>query len=315
MLWNTLALEGAVTDGIALNSLFSLSVMGLGLATLYWKVEPSRNAAWERWCEGFLRLLPLAAVVLAGLAVILSDPHTGVSPAVSHAVKAGALVVVMLAMLKQSTLVHEHDLLKIVSRHLHQSEQQKHLILQALPDLIWLKDANGVFQMCNPGFERLLGAPESVIVGKTDFDFVDPELARFFQQKDREAMAAGHPTQNEEWVVFASDGHRALLDTVKTPLLDPDGHVIGVLGIARDITERESSNRHLALVNFALNHVKEAAYMADEQGHFHYVNDEACRSLGHTRDELLALRVIDVDGNTTQPQQWQAFWDQLKTTK
>ncbi|MBU2642080.1 MAG: EAL domain-containing protein [Gammaproteobacteria bacterium] len=315
MLWNTLALEGAVTDGIALNSLFSLSVMGMGLATLYWKVEPSRNAAWEQWCEGFLRLLPLAAVVLAGLAVILSDPHTGVSPAVSHAVKAGALVVVMLAMLKQSTLVHEHDLLKIVSRNLQQSEQQKHLILQALPDLIWLKDANGVFQMCNPGFERLLGAPESVIKGKTDFDFVDPELARFFQQKDREAMAAGHSTQNEEWVVFASDGHRALLETVKTPLLDLDGHVIGVLGIARDITERESSNRHLALVNFALNHVKEAAYMADEQGYFHYVNDEACRSLGHTRDELLTLRVIDVDGITTQPQQWQTFWDQLRTTK
>lgn len=315
MVWNLMALDGATIDGNWFNSLFSFSVMGMGLATLYWNIEPSRNKVWERWSEGFLRLLPLVAVVLAGLAVILSDPHTGVSQAVSDAIKMGALVVVVLAMFKQSMLLREHDLLKTVTRSLEQSERQKHLILQALPDLVWLKDANGVFQMCNPDFECLLGAPESAILGKTDFDFVEPELARFFQQKDQEAMAAGQSTQNEEWVTFASDGRRALLETVKTPLRDREGKIIGVLGVARDITERESTNRHLALVNFALNHVKEAAYMADEQGYFHYVNDEACRALGHPLDELLKLRVIDVDCEATQSEQWQAIWDQLKIKK
>lgn len=315
MLWNTMALDGATIDGSWFNSLFSISVMGMGLATLYWKMEPSRNAVWERWSEGFLRLLPLVAVVLSGVAVILSDPHMGVPLTVSYVIKMGALAVVILAMFKQSTLVREHDLLKTATRNLEQSEQQKHLILQALPDLVWLKDGKGVFQMCNPGFERLLGASESAILGKTDFDFVEPELARFFQQKDREAMAAGQSTRNEEWVTFAADGQRALLETLKTPLRDQDGKITGVLGLARDITERENTNRHLALVNFALNHVKEAAYMADEQGYFHYVNDEACKALGRTRDELLKLRVIDVDSNTTQPEQWRVFWDQLKTEK
>jgi diguanylate cyclase (GGDEF)-like protein/PAS domain S-box-containing protein len=315
MAWNAMVLDGTAIDGSWFNSLFSISVMGMGLATLYWNVEPSRNAVWEQLSEGFLRMLPLAAVVLSGLAVILSDPHTGVSQAVSYAIKSGALVVIVLAMLKQSTLVREHDLLKTVTRNLEQSEQQKHLILHALPDLVWLKDANGMYLMCNSDVERLFGAPESDILGKTDFDFVEPELARFLQQKDREAIAAGQPTQNEEWVTFASDGHRALLDTVKTPLLDGNGTILGVLGVARDITERNSANRHLALVNFALNHVKEAAYMTDEQGYFHYVNDEACRALGHSLDELLKLRVIDVDHEITQPEQWQAFWDQLKADK
>src|SRR3569832_1767090 len=42
------------------------------------------------------------------------------------------------------------------------------------------------------------------------------------------------------------------------------------------------------------------------------VNDEACRALGKTREALLALRVIDVDGVVTQPEQWQAFWGELK---
>ena len=315
MIWNGMALEGATADGSVFNSLFSISVMGMGLATLYWKMEPARNAAWERWSEGFLRLLPLAAVVLAGLAVILSDPHTGVSAAVSYAVKSGALLVVILAMYRQSMLLREHSLLKIATRNLERSEQQKRRILQSLPDLIWLKDANGAFQMCNSHCERLLGAPESAILGKTDFDFADTEQACFFQQKDQEAMAAGHPVPNEAWVTFAADGRRVLLEMVKIPLHDDEGNVAGILGIGRDITEREHTNRHLALVDFALNHVKEAAYMADEQGHFYYVNAEACRALGHPREALLKLRVIDIDSEVTQPEHWQAIWEQLKIEK
>lgn len=312
MVWNLMVLDGATLDGAWFNSLFSFSIMGMGLAMLYWKVEPSHNTTLERWYEGFLRLLPLAAVVLSGVAVKLADPHLGVSRTVSNVVDVNVLIVVMLAMFRQSTLLREHDLLKTVTRNLEESEQQKNLILGTVPDLVWLKDAEGRFRMCNAAFERLFGARESDIVGKTDFDFVDPALARFFQQKDREAMAAGQPVRNEEWVTFAADGCRALLETVKTPLRDRHGNVLGVLGIARDITERERASQQLALVDFALNHVKEAAYLADEQGCFHYVNDEACRALGKTREALLALRVIDVDGDVTQPEQWQVFWGQLK---
>jgi diguanylate cyclase (GGDEF)-like protein/PAS domain S-box-containing protein len=315
MVWNSMALDGETIDGTWFNSLFSFSVMGMGLATLYWNIEPSSNARWERWSEGFLRLLPLVAVVLAGLAVILSDPHEGVPQSVSHAVDFGALVVIILAMLKQSTLLREHDLLKVVTRNLEESEQQKHLILNTFPDLVWLKDPDGAYQMCNPAFERFFGARESEILGKTDFDFVEPDQALLFRQKDLEAMAAGYPVKNEEWVTFANNGHRVLLETLKTPLCDRDGTVLGVLGISRDITERESASRQLALVNFALNHVKEAAYLADEEGYFHYVNDEACRAMGRPREELLRLRVIDVDGSMTQPEQWQTHWGQLKAQK
>ncbi len=315
MVWNGMALDGAILDGAWFNSLFSISVMGMGLATLNWKIELSRNARWERWSEGFLRLLPLAAVVLASLAVIQSDPHEGVPLAVSRAVDIGALVVIVLAMLKQSMLLQEHDQLKIVTRNLEESERQRKMILDTIPDLVWLKDADGVYRMCNPALERFFGAPESGIVGRTDLDFVEPEAARDFRQHDLQAMASEQPVQNEEWVISAVDGSRLLFETIKTRLRDRDGKILGVLGVARDITERESVGRQLALVNFALNHVKEAAYLADEQGYFRYVNDEACRAIECTRDELMKLRVIDVDCDTAQPEQWQAFWELIKVHK
>lgn len=106
------------------------------------------------------------------------------------------------------------------SEALRESEARLRTVVETIPDLVWLKDANGVYLSCNPMFERFFGARVADIVGKTDYDFVDRELANFFRERDRKAMAAGKPSSNEEWITFADDGHRALLDTIKTPMFD-----------------------------------------------------------------------------------------------
>jgi len=118
-------------------------------------------------------------------------------------------------------------------------------LVGTIPDLIWLKDPEGVYLACNPMFERFFGAKEAAVVGKTDYDFVDRELADFFREHDRKAMLADAPSVNIEWVNFADDGHRALLETIKTPMRDSAGRLIGVLGIARDITANHESQEQL----------------------------------------------------------------------
>jgi len=127
---------------------------------------------------------------------------------------------------------------KMAEKALQESEARLNTLVQTIPDLIWLKDKDGVYLSCNRMFERFFGASETDIVGKTDYDFVDKDLADSFREHDRKAMELGSPSSNEEWVTFADDGHRALLDTIKTPMYDSSGLLIGVLGIARDITER-----------------------------------------------------------------------------
>ncbi|MBK6741457.1 MAG: PAS domain S-box protein [Hydrogenophilales bacterium] len=109
-------------------------------------------------------------------------------------------------------------------------------LIKNLPDMVWLKDMEGVYLTCNARFERFLGAKEADILGRTDFDFFDKPLADFFRANDRAAIAAGKPTVNEEEVTFADDGHRELLETIKAPMFDAHGQLIGVLGIARDVT-------------------------------------------------------------------------------
>nr|CRH06446.1 putative Histidine kinase. Containing two PAS 4 domains, HisKA, HATPase_c, Response_reg domains [Candidatus Magnetococcus massalia] len=143
-----------------------------------------------------------------------------------------------------------HSLTEITERMraeqaMRKSETHLRTLVEAVPDLIWLKDPEGVYLSCNRRFEAFFGAKEGEIIGQSDYDFVDADLADFFRKHDKAAMAAGHPTVNEEQVTFASDGHVELLETIKTPLVSKEGEVIGVLGVARDITEHKAAQRKL----------------------------------------------------------------------
>ena len=138
-------------------------------------------------------------------------------------------------------------------------EAQLRVLVDTLPDLVWLKNREGLYLMCNQRFEHFFGARESEIVGKTDYDFVPKELADFFRAKDTAAMHAGKPKVNEEEITFAQDGHREILETIKTPMFDFDGRLIGVLGIGRDITHlKKTEQEKLQAQKTAIDHEKYA---------------------------------------------------------
>ena len=119
-------------------------------------------------------------------------------------------------------------------------------LVGTIPDLVWLKDPNGVYLACNRSFERFFGASEADIIGKRDHDFVDAVLANFFLEKDQEAISADRPMVNEEWITFAEGGQRVLLETTKTPMYASTGELIGILGIGHDITEHRDIQNELA---------------------------------------------------------------------
>ncbi|WP_094228543.1 PAS domain-containing sensor histidine kinase [Methanolobus psychrotolerans] len=134
---------------------------------------------------------------------------------------------------------------RFAEKSLLTSKGQLRTLVDTIPDLIWLKDVNGIYLNCNPKFERFFGAKEAEIVGKTDYDFVEKDLADFFTKNDKEAMKADRPTVNEEEIIYADDGHKEYLETIKSPMYDPNGHLIGVLGVGRDITQRKHDEEEL----------------------------------------------------------------------
>ncbi|BEU25661.1 EAL domain-containing protein [Paraburkholderia sp. 22B1P] len=124
--------------------------------------------------------------------------------------------------------------------------------IENIPDMVWIKDPAGVFLMCNAVVERFLGAKREEILGKTDYDFVNRNLADEFRSRDIAAMEAGSSQSNQEWLTFPDSDEPRLFETKKTPMRNSSGEVTGVLGIARDITGHHMARAAQASLSRAL---------------------------------------------------------------
>ncbi|PUB81257.1 MAG: hypothetical protein DBP02_18710 [gamma proteobacterium symbiont of Ctena orbiculata] len=187
-----------------------------------------------------------------------------------------------------------------MEEELRAKEGRLRTLFQTLPDLIWLKDPDGAYLSCNQTFERFFGAIESEIQGKTDYDFVDRELADFFRAKDQIALEAGESVSNKEWITFADDGHKALLLTTKTPVYADSGGLIGVLGIGRDITSLHKTEEALreSMEHFRLfyENAPVAYESLDENGTILDVNPAWLELLGFNtddRDQVIGRHISD----------------------
>ena len=125
-------------------------------------------------------------------------------------------------------------------------------IIENIPHSIFWKDRHSVYLGCNRNFARQAGVenPEDII-GKTDYELAWKKTeANYFRKIDREVIESGQPQLGIEEPQLQADGTQATLLTSKVPLLDPQGDIIGILGIYADITERkraeEKARRHQA---------------------------------------------------------------------
>ncbi|MBF0256179.1 MAG: PAS domain S-box protein [Gammaproteobacteria bacterium] len=189
---------------------------------------------------------------------------------------------------------------KLAELALRRSEAHLRTLIESLPDLVWLKDAEGVYLGCNQKFERFFGAPEAEIIGKTDYDFVDRELADFFRKHDRLAMQAGKPSVNEEELVFAADGHREIVEVIKTPINNAHGDLIGVLGVARDITQRKQMElalkEGLETYQSAINTPGLGFWVVDpSNGNLLEANEAYARQSGYSCEELSQMSIPQLD--------------------
>ena len=120
-------------------------------------------------------------------------------------------------------------------------------IMDSIPDLIFFKEykeQDGRYLGCNNAFTKFVGKEKKDIIGKNDYELFDKKIAEFFRKKDFEMLKMGTTLQNEEEVQFP-DGSMVILDTKKTILYDDEGEVLGVLGISRDITEKQKIHNEL----------------------------------------------------------------------
>jgi two-component system sensor histidine kinase UhpB len=143
---------------------------------------------------------------------------------------------------------------KQAEESLREHDRQQKAILNNIPDIAWLKDKESRFIAVNEPFGNACGMTPEDLVGKTDLDIWPKDLAERYRADDRGVMETSRRKLFEEPLVD-KDGNKTWIETIKTPIYNGKGDVIGTTGIARDITERkqaEEALRRVAIENARL---------------------------------------------------------------
>jgi PAS domain S-box-containing protein len=110
-------------------------------------------------------------------------------------------------------------------------------LMENIPDLIYFKDKANRFIMVSKTKAKQVGSNPEDIIGKTDFDFYPKEIAENTVADDKHVVETGEPVVDRVEKHTLPSGEVRWLSTIKVPLRNDAGTIIGTMGISRDITE------------------------------------------------------------------------------
>ncbi len=171
-------------------------------------------------------------------------------------------------------------------------------ILNSSEDMIYFKDTKGVYINCTKAYADFHGKSIQEIIGLNGYDLHNDEFAKFFDDQDMEMVKTLKSVKNEWWGTDVN-GRKMRLETVKSPYFDKDGCVLGVIGIIRDITEKYQAEMELKenrkYLRAVLETSQDAFWVIDEKGNFLDVNSAFSKMSGYSREELLYMKISDLE--------------------
>ena len=129
---------------------------------------------------------------------------------------------------------------KLAEEKLKDIHLQQAAILDNIPDMAWMKDLDSRYIAVNEQFVKACGMTMEEIIGKTDGEVWQPHYAERYRRDDLEVIQSGQRRRVEELQEDRS-GREYWVETIKTPIRNANGEVIGTTGIAREITERKKA--------------------------------------------------------------------------
>jgi diguanylate cyclase (GGDEF)-like protein/PAS domain S-box-containing protein len=176
------------------------------------------------------------------------------------------------------TLLHAHS-------DLRERESELRTLVQTIPDLVWVKDLDGRYVRCNPQCERVLGIAPDGAIGKTDSELFPRELADLHRAGDRRAIETDE-IQLEEHEAPRPDGRVSWFEVLKAPLRDETGKTIGVVGVARDVSERRKADEQQRIAATAFE-AQEGIVILDADKRILRVNQAFVEMTGHVADDVV----------------------------
>lgn len=169
-------------------------------------------------------------------------------------------------------------------------------ILDNIPDMAWLKDKESRFLAVNESFALACGISKEELIGKTDFDFWPRELAERFRDDDVQVMQTGRRKVVEESTVHTRK-EKVWIETIKSPIYNHKGEVVGTTGISRNITRRKKALEDLAnseeKYRELVQNAKSIILRFETSGRITFFNEFAQTFFGYTEEEVLGRSLLE----------------------
>src|SRR5271157_893162 len=251
--------------------------------------------------------IALGYAVIAILWIAFSDAvvtHFKLNPAVMT-IK-GTLFVFVTALLLYFAIRRLVRAVQLTTQERDETAQLYRTVVEASNEGICLLDESERISFLNGRLAAMLGRPAEELHGYRLQDFIEePHVLaqRGAQKPETYECRLRNDSDRKPWVLIS-----------RHPVLNDAGEVVQLVCTVIDITERRRAEEALALHSFALNNAHEAVCFTDEQARFLYVNEECCRSLGYTNQELLGMSVPDVDPDFPK-ERWPDHWHTLRAQR
>ncbi|HEY5590615.1 MAG TPA: PAS domain-containing sensor histidine kinase [Paludibacter sp.] len=179
-------------------------------------------------------------------------------------------------------------------------------LMNNLPDHIYFKDKESRFIKINDAQAQLFGlSVPGEGIGKTDFDFFTEEHARQAYEDEQAIILSGKPLIKEEKETW-TDRPDTWVSTIKLPLVNMEGNIIGTFGISRDITEKKQAEKELneSREDFIdlFDNAPVGYHELDAEGRFVRINQTELNMLGFTSEELIGQYIWKIAHNKSQTQ-------------
>lgn len=199
---------------------------------------------------------------------------------------------------------HYYDITdrKQAEKELIASENKYRTLVENLSQKIFFKDRNSIYVSCNENYARDLKIKPEEIIGRTDYEFFQKDLAEKYRADDIRVMESGRTEELED--KYIQDGYEMFVQTVKTPVKDEKGNIKGILGIFWDITERkraeEEVRQSLAKLRKAMGGIiKASARMVETRDPYTAGHQKRVADLARSIAQEMSLPGNTVDGIRT----------------
>jgi PAS domain S-box-containing protein len=182
------------------------------------------------------------------------------------------------------------------------AEEQYRLVVESIPQLVWMAQSNGVVDYFNQQWQEYTGFSQQRLLSEGARIAVHPEHRQRMEAEWLRSLRTGNPYEAECQLRRADGEYRWHIGRA-TPVRGGDGQILRWLGTCTDIEEqkrveqtlRGSEGRFRAFID----HAADALFLVDPDGVILDVNLQACESLGYTRDELIGMGLSEIDPNVS----------------